>query len=279
LARVVFKISVGLVTGALILVAISLYMSNYYLKEQVRLAQAGDLPGARIDVERAALLDPFSPAPPTSMAYLELRQGRAEPAAEDLREAIRRDPANYKNYVELGNLQRQQLADPKAAAESYREALNHNPHDTALVSRLAEALLSTGDLEGAKAQYEYLQGLGRIPVEGLYTLGKIQVRLGDPTEGITIFKAAQRMADRELESGSLNEQQKTQRKALIDSLDLAIADALVVRGSQAGQDYRDTAAAREVLSQSSAEQAPSILALLDEDPESYRKSVLDAPIR
>ena len=279
MTRVAFKISVGLVTGALILVAISLYMSNYYLKEQVRLAQAGDLPSARIDAERAALLDPFNPAPPTSMAYLELRQGRAEVAAEDLREAIQRDPANYKNYVELGNLQRQQLADPKAAAESYREGLRHNPHDTTLVSRLAEALLSTGDLEGAKAQYEYLQELGRIPVEGLYTLGKIQVRLGYPTEGISIFKAAQRMADRELGSGSLNEQQKTQRKALIESLDLSIADALVVRSSQAGREYQDIAAAREVLSQSSAEQASSILALLDEDPESYRKSVLDAPIR
>jgi tetratricopeptide (TPR) repeat protein len=105
LARVAFKISVGLVTGALILIAISLYMSNYYLKEQVRLAQAGDLRGARIEAERAARLDPFNPAPPTSMAYLELRQGRAEAAAEALREAIRRDPANYKNYVDLGKSQ------------------------------------------------------------------------------------------------------------------------------------------------------------------------------
>ena len=270
MARVAFKISVGLVTGALILVAISLYMSNYYLKEQARLAQAGDLRGARTEAERAASLDPFNPTPPTSMAYLELRQGRADAAAEDLREAIRRDPANYKNYVELGNLQRQQLADPKAAADSYREALKYNPYGTAVISRLGGVLLSTGDLEGAKAQYERLQDLGKLPVEGLYTLGKIQVRLGDTEKAIKIFEEAKDSAARDLDSGSLNEQQKADRKAFIQGQDLAIADALVVQ--------RSYAQAREVLLQSSAEQAPSMLALLDEDPESYRKSVLDAPI-
>ena len=268
MARVVFKISVGLVTGALILLAISLYMSNYYLKEQARLAEAGDLRDARIEVERAARLDPFSPAPPTSMAYLELRQGRTEAAAEAFREAIRRDPANYKNYMALGDLQRQQLRDPKAAAESYQEALTHNPHGIAVVSRLADALLSTGDLEEAKAQYEWLREGGKIPLKDLYNLGRIQMRLDGPEKAIETFKEAREGAGRGLES--LNESQKAERKSLIESLDLAIADALVVRGSYAE--------AREILSQSSAKQAPSTLALLDEDPESYRESVLEAPI-
>lgn len=268
MARLAFKISVGFVTGLLILTAISLYMSNYYLKEQARLTEAGDLRSARVDVERAARLDPFSPAPPSAMAYLELRQGRVEAAAEDFREAIQRDPANYKNYVDLGNLQRQQLSDPKAAVKSYQEALRHNPHATAVVSRLAEALLSTGDLEGAKAQYEQLQDLGKIPLRDLYTLGKIQMRLDSPEKAIRTFEEAKESANGEL--GSVSESQKAQWQSFIESLDLAIADALVVQGSYAE--------AREVLSQSSAAQAPSILALLDEDPQSYRKSVLDAPV-
>jgi hypothetical protein len=85
-----------------------------------------------------------------------------------------------------------------------------------------------------------------------------------------MFEEAKESAARDLESLSLNEQQKADRKAFIQGQDLAIADALVVQ--------RSYAQAREVLLQSSAEQAPSILALLDEDPESYRKSVLDAPI-
>ncbi len=128
--------------------------------------------------------------------------------------------------------------------------------------------MSTGDLEGAKAQYEQLQDLGKIPLKDLYTLGRIQMRLDSPDKAIKTFEEAKESASGEL--GSLNESQKAQREAFIESLDLAIADALVVQGSYAE--------AREVLSQSSAEQAPSILALLDEDPESYRKSVLDSPI-
>lgn len=268
MVKVAFKILVGFVTGALIMLAISLYLSNYYLKEQERLAGAGDLRGARAEVEQAARLDPFSPAPPSSMAYLELREGRTEAAAEAFREAIRRDPYNYKNYMDLGDLQRQQLSDPKAAAESYREALRHNPHATAVVSRLAGALLSDGDLEEAKAQYQWLRERGKIPLKDLYYLGRIQVRLEEPEKAIEIFEEAREGAATDLES--LNESQKAQRKAFMESLDLAIADALVVQGSYAE--------AREILAQSSAEQAPSILALLDEDTQSYRESVLDTPI-
>lgn len=268
MSSIVFKISVGFVTGALILLAISLYLSNHYLREQLRLAETGDLQGARAEVERAALLDPFSSEPLSSEAYLQLRQGQTEAAAESFRKAIRREPVNYKNYVDLGDLQRQQLSDPAAAAESYREALKRNPHATVVVSRLGETLLSTGDLEGAKAQYEWLREHGKIPLRGLYTLGQIQTRLGEPEEAIEIFQEAKEEAGGGLES--LDGSEEGQRKDLVESLDLAIADALVVQGRYAE--------AREALSRSSAGQAPAVLALLDEDPEAYRDSVLDAPI-
>lgn len=68
----------------------------------------------------------------------------------------------------------------------------------------------------------------------------------------------------------MSESQRAERETFIESLDLASADALIAQGSYAE--------AREVLSQSEAEQAPAVLALLDEAPESYRRSVLDAPI-
>ncbi len=268
MGRIVFKISVGFVTGALILLAVSLYLSNHYLREQLRLAETGDLQGARAEVERAALLDPFSSEPLSSEAYLQLRQGQTEAAAESFREAIRRERVNYKNYVDLGDLQRQQLGDPGAAAESYREALRRNPHATVVVGRLGEALLSTGVLEGAKAQYEWLREHGKIPLRGLYTLGQIHTRLGEPEEAIEIFEDAKEAAGAGL--GSLDESEEAQREDLVESLDLAIADALIVQGLYAE--------AREVLSRSSAGQAPAVLALLDEDPDVYRESVLDAPI-
>jgi tetratricopeptide (TPR) repeat protein len=266
LGRIVFKISVGFVTGALVLLAGSLYLANHFLKEQLRLAETGDLRGARVDVERAARLDPFSSDPPGAEAYLDLRQGQTEAAAEAFREAIRREPVNYKNYVALGDLQRQQLSDSGAAAKSYQEALKYNPHATTVVSRLAEALLGTGDFEGAKAQYEWLRERDKISLKDLYTLGKIQTRLEEPEKAIETFKEARKGA----ETGQDSNESEAQREAFIESLDLAIADALVVERS-----YDE---ARDVLSQSSAEQASAVLALLDEDPEGYRDSVLNAAI-
>lgn len=268
MGRAVFKISVGFVAGALILLAVSLYLSNSFLKQQQRLAESGDLQGAANKVEWAARLDPFSSAPLSSEGYLRLRQGQPEVAAEAFREAIRRDPANYRNYEALGSLQRQQLSDPEAAAETYRGALRHNPHAVTVVSRLGEALLSAEDLEGAKAQYEWLWERGRIPLKDLYALGKTQIRLGEPEEAIETFEEAKERAGAELESS--DEQQQAQRRAFLESVDLGIADALVVQGL-----YDE---ARDYLVQSEAEQAPAILALLEEDPEGYRRSVFDAPI-
>jgi tetratricopeptide (TPR) repeat protein len=273
MGRAVFKISVGFVAGALILLAISLYLSNLYLKDQQRLAETGNLFRAMEKVEWASRLDPFSPAPPSSKAYLELRQGRAEAAGEAFQEAVDRDPYNYKNYEALGNLQRQQLGDPEEAVKSYRKALERNPHAATVVSRLGEALLSAGtsteNLEEARTQYEWLQERGRIPLKDLYTLGKIQTRLGEPEQAIETFEEAKEGAGTEPEESS-DESRQDQRRAFLDSLDLAIADALVVQGS--------LEEARAYLAQSEAEQAPTVLALLNEDPVSYRESVLDAPI-
>jgi tetratricopeptide (TPR) repeat protein len=266
LGRIIFKISVGFVTGALILLAISLYLSNHYLQEQQRLAETGNLQGAGVDTERAARLDPFSSDPPAAEAYIELRQGQTGAAAEDFREAIRRDPLNQRNYVALGDLQKQQLGDPEAAAESYRQALEYNPHATAVVSRLAEALLSAGDRQGATTQYEWLREYKKISPKELYTLGEIQTRLGEPEEAIKTFEDA-REGNGTVEP---SDQSEAQKQAFVESLDLATADALVVQGS-----YDE---ARGVLTQSSGEQASTVLALLNQNPEGYRESVLNAPI-
>ena len=268
MGKVTFKISVSFVTAALIALALSLYLSNYYLREQARLAETGDLKGARVQVERAARLDPFSPAPPASAAYIELRQGRPEAAARAFQQAIRRDPANYENYAALGNLQAQQLGDPVAAVESYREALRRNPLSNAVVSRLAEALLSTEDYEGAREQYEWLRENAGISAKELYTLGRVQVRLGVPEKAIETLEEVRESVGEGLES--LDEPQRAEMRALLESVDLAIADALIAQGSYAE--------AREHLSQSEAEQAPAILALLANDPEGYRRSALEAPI-
>jgi tetratricopeptide (TPR) repeat protein len=258
----------GFATGALFLLAISLYLSDYYLKQQLRSVETGDLQQAREEIARASRLDPFSPAPFISEANLELRQERPEAAVRAFDEAIERDPYNYENRIALGDLQRQQLSDPEAAAQSYREALEYNPHAVAAISRLGDALLNAKDLEGAKAQYSWLRERGKIRLRDLYLLGKIQVQLEESEEAIETFEEARERSSEGLES--LDESQTAERENFVKSLDLAVADALVVQGS-----YTE---ARELLSRSEAEQAGAVIELLNDDPEGYRRAVLDAAI-
>jgi tetratricopeptide (TPR) repeat protein len=264
----IFRISVGFVVFALILLAGALYLSERYLNEQRRLAAAGDMQGAMENVRMAARLDPFGPEPLEAKSVLLQQQGRYEEAAEALREAIRRDPANYSNYVSLANLQMGQLGDLDAAVENYRAALERNPNSAVVASGLAQALLRAGDLEGARRQYERLREAGRIKFRGMYDLGRIYVRTGEPEKGVETLRTAKKMAISGL--GNLDEPQRAQRMSLIESIDLAIADAMVVQGRYAE--------AREIVAGSGAEQAPAIMSLLEIDPEGYRRSVLDDAI-
>jgi hypothetical protein len=66
---------------------------------------------------------------------------------------------------------------------------------------------------------------------------------------------------------SLREPLRTERQNLVVSMNLALVDALVVQGRYAQ--------AREVLAESSSEQAPALLRLLDTDPEAYREQVVN----
>lgn len=267
LSRVAFKISVGFVVGVLILLAVSLSISAYYLAQQQRLATSGDVDGALDAARLSARLDPFNSAPLTAEALLLQRQGQNEEAAEVLRDAIERDPANYSNRTQLGNLQLTQLNDPEAAVESYRRALEQIPRDTNLIASLAFALTRTGDLEAAKTEYERVQEFDRISSRNLYDLGRIYARTGEPEKAVeTLTRAREDVAARVEDSN--NELKRVQRELFLNSIDLAVADAHVVQG--------DYDAARAVLEESEAEQAPAILELLNTNPEEYRDSVLNS---
>jgi tetratricopeptide (TPR) repeat protein len=261
----VFRISVGFVVGVLILLGVSLFLSSRALDEQARLAESGDLRGAQVQVERAARLDPFGPLPMSAEGYLELRRGRPQAAVEAFREATKRDPRNYINYVSMGSVQREQLGDPKAAARSFREAIERNPNAYSVRSLLAATLLSSGDLEGAKEQYAWLREKDKATFNDLYTLGRLYLRTGEPAKGAEAFREARDRAQASL--GGLRGEERERREELVTSLDLAVADAFVVQ--------RDYEGALEVLRESESEQAPALIALLEVDPERYRESVIE----
>jgi tetratricopeptide (TPR) repeat protein len=268
LSGVVFKISAGFLVGALVLLATALMLSEYYLKEERRLAAAGDVEGAIEASQMAVRLDPFDTDALEEQSFLLQQQRSYEQAVDALREAIERDPHNYLPYLRLGTLQLYAIDEPGAAVETYREALKLNPQATAASEALAQALIRNGELEAAKKEYEKLWEEDRISYQGLYDLGRIYVRTGEPGEGLDAIKRAQRKAEAGLDD--LEGPLKTQQQELVESMDLAIADALVV--------LRRYDEAREVIAKSSSEQAPALLELLDSDPEAYRESVMVSEI-
>jgi tetratricopeptide (TPR) repeat protein len=268
LSRLILRISAGFLVGALVLLATALSLSEYYFNEETRLFVAGDFQGALEAVQMAARLDPFDPEPLEGESFLLQNQGRYEDAASSLREAIERDPHNYIPYLMLGNLQFSQLDDLDGAVENYRDALRLNPNATVASISLAQALIRQGNLEAAKEEYEKLEEENRITFQGLYNLGRIYVRTGEPRKGLQAIKSAKQSAEAELDK--LEGPLKAQRQQLIVSMELAIADALVVQGRYAE--------ARRIIAGSSSEQAPALLQLLDSNPEAYRESVLSSEI-
>ena len=264
----VFRLSVGFLVAVLALLAMSLYLSEYYLGEERRLIAAGDLQGGLEAAQKAGRMDPFDPEPLEEVSYIRQQQGRNEEAVGALREAVDRDPNNYIIYLELASLQ-SALGDLTAAGENYRKVLELNPQAYAARSGLAALLLERGDLEGAKREYEKVEEAGEILYTDLYDLGRIYVRTGEPEEGYKAIKRARRQASKDAETleGAL----KAQRQGLVQSMDLALADALVVQGSYGR--------AAEVISESSSEQAPGLLRLLETDPEAYREQVVNSDIQ
>jgi tetratricopeptide (TPR) repeat protein len=268
LSRLVLRISAGFLVGALVLLATALSLSEYYLNEETRLSGAGDFRGALEAVQMSARLDPFDPTPLEGESFLLRQQGRYEDAASSLREAIERDPHNYVPYLLLGNLQFSQLDDLDGAVENYRDVLRLNPNATVASISLAQALIRQGNLGAAKEEYEKLKEENRISFQGLYNLGRIYVRTGEPRKGLWAIKSAKQSAEAGLDE--LEGPLKAQRQELIVSMELAIADALVVQGRYAE--------ARQIIAGSSSEQAPALLQLLDSNPEAYRESVLSSEI-
>ena len=268
LNRVVLRISAAFLAGVLALLATSLHLSERYVEMERRLFIAGDLQGAFEAVRTVGRLDPFDPEPLQGKSYILQQQNRNEKAAAVLRGAIERDPNNYLLYLLMANLQVRELEDLDAAEVSYRKVLDLNPNAYTARTALADVLLRKGELEKAKTEYEKLKDQRKISYEGLYNLGRIYVRTGEPREGYKAINTAKRQASAGMKS--LGKPLRTERQKLVGSMNLALADALVVHGRYGR--------AREILAESSSEQAPALLQLLDTDPEAYREQVVNSDI-
>ncbi len=268
MSSLIFRISAGFLVGALILLALSLYLSDYYLDEQQRLAAAEDLTLAMDRVQVAERLDPFSPAPLQAESGLSQQQGNNQEAVVSLKKAAARDSHNYLTYALLGNLQMNRLNDYDAATDSFQKAQDLNPNATFVSVALAQSLLRQEKFGEAERVYEKLREEDQISTESLYNLGRIYVRGGQPDKGRQTLEEARQLATANLES--MEPSVRAQREEFVESINLSIADSLVVKGQ-----YDE---ARQMVSESSSEQASAILALLESDPELYRQSVKNGEI-
>ncbi|HYZ04367.1 MAG TPA: tetratricopeptide repeat protein [Rubrobacter sp.] len=261
----IFRLSAGFLVGVLALLATVLYLSDYYTGEQQRLAAAGDVAGAMEASRKAVRLDPFDTEALQAQSFLWRQQKKHDRAVLALKEAIERDPNNYLPYLTLANL-RLGTGDLDAAVKGYRDVLELNPNAVSARSSLAQTLARQGKLQEAKEEYEALEEETSITYQDRYDLGRIQVRTGEPLEGVKNIRRARRMAAAELNRPHT---QVGERQLLV-SMDLATADAFVVQGRY-GQ-------ARRILAQSPSEQAPGLIELLNLDPAAYREQVINSDI-
>ena len=267
MSRAIFRLSAGFLVGVLALLAVALYLSDYFTGEQQRLAAAGDEAGAMEASRMAVRLDPFDTDALQAQSLLWRQQRNYDRAVLALREAIARDPNNYVPYLTLANL-RLTMREPDAAVEGYRDVLELNPNAVLARSSLARTLMRQGKLREAKVEFETLKDEKSATYQDLYDLGRIQARTGEAPEGVKNIKRARRMAEAQFDKAPGAQTERQQQ--LLVSMDLATADALVVQG-RIGQ-------AQRILSESTSEQAPSLLELLASDPEAYREQVINSDI-
>ena len=267
MSRAIFRLSAGFLVGVLALLAVALYLSDYFTGEQQRLAAAGDEAGAMEASRMAVRLDPFDTDALQAQSLLWRQQRNYDRAVLALREAIARDPNNYVPYLTLANL-RLTMGEPDAAVEGYRDVLELNPNAVLARSSLARTLMRQGKLREARVEFETLKDEKSATYQDLYDLGRIQARTGEAPEGVKNIKRARRMAEAQFDKAP-GAQTERQQQFLV-SMDLATADALVVQG-RIGQ-------AQSILSESTSEQAPGLLELLDSDPEAYREQVITSDI-
>ena len=253
--------------GVLALLAVALYLSDYFTGEQQRLAAAGDEAGAMEASRMAVRLDPFDTDALQAQSLLWRQQRNYDRAVLALREAIARDPNNYVPYLTLANL-RLTMGKPDAAVEGYRDVLELNPNAVLARSSLARTLMRQGKLREARVEFETLKDEKSATYQDLYDLGRIQARTGEAPEGVKNIKRARRMAEAQFDKAPGAQTERQQQ--LLVSMDLATADALVVQG-RIGQ-------AQSILSESTSEQAPGLLELLASDPEAYREQVINSDI-
>lgn len=178
--------------------------------EELRLAEAA--------AERAVRLGPESAVAQFNLGFVREHAGELESAAQAYRSALDLDPTSARIHNNLGNVYRLSARWDEAIAE-FEEAIRLDPHlriahtnlqvvllfDTGRIAdgvlacrrqlaiddsspwghtKLAEALMFLGDLEGARAEAQRAIELDSSNTEALWTLATILRLAGEPNDAL-----------------------------------------------------------------------------------------------
>ena len=153
------------------------------------LDEGGD-PEAALDELSRALTHAAEPVPVlVHRGAILARRGRTAEAEQDLRDAIRRNPAHAPAHFHLGLalLRRGRGGDATAAL---RESLHHAPDDPDTTYYLGEALEAQGDLSGALAVLERAAALAPDHPRTYQLMGRVLDRLGKTDQAMAMHKKA-----------------------------------------------------------------------------------------
>ena len=121
--------------------------------EGAALAEAGEIPGAVEQFERAVRINPNSAEARNDLALALENLGKWSEAAEQLEQAVRIDPDSVEARNNLA-IALEALGRMPEAIEQFRQALQINPQSAEAHYNLGNALVQQGDVKDALKQYE-----------------------------------------------------------------------------------------------------------------------------
>jgi tetratricopeptide (TPR) repeat protein len=154
---------------------------------------------AEAQFKTAEAIEPESEEVVLNLARLYAESGNMQQAVKAI-EAVPEDGRTPKMEFTLGALY-DQLKQPKDAIAAYKRAEDMEPGDLQTMDALAQALMSSNQLDEALKQYQTLSQADPENSEALVHIGEIERRQGKYEEALATIRKARKLDPTSLEAG------------------------------------------------------------------------------
>lgn len=181
----------------------------------------GDDPRAETAFRRALELDPRSARAWNNLGSIELQRGNSEAAVADLARAVEIDPGMAVFRINLADALNA-VSRRREAAEQFREAYRRDPDLPDSHRGLGEVALERGDLEAAEREFRLAAGAREPSARAANFLGYVLALKGLPAEAAEQYEKAiaidPRLADAHRSLGLLYAQKIGDRARAVEHL-------------------------------------------------------------